>query len=165
MKKVGALTVTLPSDREVVLTRVLDAPRKLVYEAMNDSELIKRWLLGPPGWTMTECEIDARVGGKFRHVWSGPGGMAMAMTGVYREIIPAERVVRTECFEFGCEPQMGEQLATMTLAEQGGKTTVTITVLYPSKEARDATIASGMAEGVSATYDRLAELLASRRAA
>jgi uncharacterized protein YndB with AHSA1/START domain len=84
----------------------------------------------------------------------------MAMRGVYREVVPPERIVRTESFEFGCDHQAGEQVGTLVLAEQGGKTTLTLTVLYSSKEARDATIASGMEHGVAASYDRLAELLA-----
>jgi uncharacterized protein YndB with AHSA1/START domain len=84
----------------------------------------------------------------------------MAMRGVYREVVPPERVVRTEAFESGCPAQSGEQVATLVLAEQGGQTALTLTVLYPSKEARDATLASGMERGVAASYDRLAGLLA-----
>jgi len=84
----------------------------------------------------------------------------MAMRGIYREVRPPERIVCTETFEFGCDAQSGEQLATLVLTEHGGKTTLTLTVLYPSKEARDATIASGMEHGAAASYDRLAELLA-----
>ena len=155
------LKVTTPTDREIVLTRVFDAPRRLVFEALGKPELLPRWLLGPPGWSMVLCENDTRVGGAFRHVWRGPGGAEMAMHGVYREVVPPERIVRTERFETGCAAQAGEQVGTLVLTEQGGKTTLTLTVLYPSKEARDATIASGMERGVAAGYDRLAELLAS----
>src|SRR5262249_54445837 len=124
-------------------------------------ELLQRWLFGPPGWSMVVCESDLKVGGAFRHVWRGPDGVEMAMRGVYREIVPPERVVRTEAFEFGCAAQAGEQVGTLVLTEQGGRTTLTLTVLYPSKEARDAALASGMERGVSASYDRLAEMLAS----
>src|SRR5262249_21543583 len=159
MKNAGTLQVTTPTDREIVMTRVFDAPRELVWEAMSDPELLKRWMLGPPGWEMLVSENDVRVGGKFRHVWRGPDGAEMAMTGVYREVVAPERAVRTESFEFGCGPQMGEQLATAVLTEVGGRTRLRITALYPSKEARDATIASGMEKGVTASYDRLAELL------
>jgi uncharacterized protein YndB with AHSA1/START domain len=161
MKNIGTLKVTTPTDREIVLTRVFDAPRSLVFDAMTKPELLKRWLSGPPGWSMVSCENDLKVSGAFRHVWRGTDGTEMAMRGVYREVVPPERIVRTESFEFGCNVQSGEQVGTLVLAEQGGRTTLTLTLLYPSKEARDATIASGMEQGVAAGYDRLAELLAS----
>lgn len=164
MMNSGSLTVTTPTDRQVVMTRAFNAPRALVWKAMSTPELIKRWLFGPPGWEMTTCEDDARVGGTFRWAWRGPNGEAMAMHGVYREVVPPERVVRTESFEFGCAPQAGEQLATLVLAEQGAGTLLTITLLYPSKEARDGAIASGMEHGVAASYDKLAEILASSAA-
>jgi uncharacterized protein YndB with AHSA1/START domain len=157
----GNLNVTTPTDREIVMTRVFDAPRNLVFDAMTKPELLQRWLFGPPGWSMVACESDLRVGGAFRHVWRGPDGTEMAMRGVYREIVPPERIVRSESFEFGCDSQAGEQLGTLALTEHRGKTTLTLTVLYPSKEARDATIASGMEHGVAASYDRLADLLES----
>jgi uncharacterized protein YndB with AHSA1/START domain len=160
----AALQVTTPTDREVVLTRVFDAPRRLVFDAMSKPELLQRWLSGPPGWSMVLCESDPRVGGAFRHVWRGPGGAEMAMRGTYREVVPPECIVRTETFEFGCAAQAGEQVGTLVLTEQGGRTTLTLTVLYPSKEARDGAIASGMERGVSASYDRLAEMLASAEA-
>jgi uncharacterized protein YndB with AHSA1/START domain len=160
MKKIGALQVTTPSDREIVMTRVVDAPRDLVFEAMTKPELLQRWLLGPPGWTMPVCENDLKVGGTFRHVWRGPEGQDMAMRGVYREIVRPERIVRTESFEFGCEAQGGEQVATLLFTEHRDKTTITIQVLFPSKEARDAAVASGMEQGVAAGYERLDEILA-----
>lgn len=153
------LKVTMPTDREIVMIRVFDAPRRLVWDAMIKPELLKRWLFGPPGWEMTRCEDDARVGGAFRWEWRGPNGEAMALHGVYREVVPPERLVRTESFDFGCAPQAGEQIGTLTLTEHGGKTTLTITVLYPSKEARDGAIASGMEHGVAAGYDRLDHIL------
>lgn len=161
MRKTGTLQVTTPTDREIAMTRVFDAPRHLVFEAMNKPEFLQRWLLGPPGWTMVFCENDLKVGGFFRHVWRNLDGNEMAMHGVYREVVAPERIVRTESFEIGCDTQMGEQVGTLILTEQGDKTLLTLTVLYPSKEARDATIASGMERGVAASYDRLAELLAS----
>jgi uncharacterized protein YndB with AHSA1/START domain len=160
MQATGKLKLTTPSDREIVITRVLDAPRRLVFEAMHKPELLRRWLLGPPGWSMVVCENDMRVGGTFRHVWRDADGKEMAMRGVYREIVPPERIVRTEIFELGCDFQTGEQIATAVLSEVDGKTLLTITLLYPSKEARDGTIASGMEHGVAASYDRLEEILA-----
>jgi uncharacterized protein YndB with AHSA1/START domain len=161
MQKTETLKVTTPTDREIVMTRVVDAPRALVFDAMSKAELIKRWLTGPPGWSMVECENDLKVGGSFRHVWLGPDGAVMAMRGVYREIVPPERIVRTESFELGCDAQAGEQVGTLALTEQDGKTTITLTVLFPSKDARDAMIASGMERGVAAGYDKLEELLTS----
>jgi uncharacterized protein YndB with AHSA1/START domain len=160
MPSANTLKVTTPSDREILITRVFDAPRRLVYETMSKPELLKRWLFGPPGWEMTTCEEDQRVGGTFHWAWRGPNGEQMSMRGVYREIAPPERVVRTESFDFGCAPQMGEQLATMVLTEKNGKTTLTLTVLYPSKEARDGAIASGMDQGMEAGYARLDDILA-----
>jgi uncharacterized protein YndB with AHSA1/START domain len=156
------LEITTPTDREIVITRGFDAPRRLVWEAMSKPELLKRWLFGPPGWAMTVCDDDLRVGGKFRWVWRGPDGTEMAMHGVYREIVPPERMVRTETFEFGCPAQAGEQLGTMMLTEKDGRTQMTLTVSYPSKEARDGAIASGMEQGMAAGYNRLDELLAAQ---
>jgi uncharacterized protein YndB with AHSA1/START domain len=157
----NTLKITTPTDREIVITRVFDAPRRLVFDTMSKPELLQRWLTGPPDWSMPVCESDLRVGGAFRHVWRGPNGEEMAMRGVYREVVAPERIVRIESFEFGCEAQGGEQVGTLVLTEQGGKTTLTLTVLYPSKQARDGAIASGMERGLGAGYDRLDALLAS----
>ena len=159
MNNTGTLTVTTPSDREVAMTRVFDASRALVFEAMTKPELVKRWLLGPPGWSMPVCEIDLRVRGAYRYVWHGPGGKVMGMRGVFREIAPPERCVMTESFDEPWYP--GEAQVTTVLVEQGGKTTLTTTVLYESREIRDSVLKSGMAGGVTASYDRLAELVTS----
>jgi uncharacterized protein YndB with AHSA1/START domain len=155
------LKIEAVGEREIVITRVFDAPRHLVFRAMTEPELVKRWMLGPPGWSMPVCEIDFKVGGKFEYVWRSDDGMEMKMSGVYREIVPNERIVNTGTFEFGCTHQSGEQVGTAVLVEENGKTTLTSTVVYPSKEARDGTIASGMDKGVAASYDRLEELLPS----
>jgi uncharacterized protein YndB with AHSA1/START domain len=156
----NTLKVATPTDREIVMTRTFDAPRRLVWEGITRPELLKRWLFGPPGWEMTVCEEELKVGGAFRWAWRGPNGETMAMHGVYREVVPPERMVRTETFDFGCPSQAGEQLGTLVLVEQGGRTLLTLTVVYPSKEARDGAIASGMEHGVAAGYDRLDEILA-----
>ena len=92
------LNVTTPSDLEILITREFNAPRDLVWEAMSKPELIKQWLFGPPGWTMTVCEDDLHVGGEFRWAWSGPDGTEMAMHGTYRKS-PTWRIVRTEAFD------------------------------------------------------------------
>jgi uncharacterized protein YndB with AHSA1/START domain len=155
----GTVKVSTPSDREIAITRVFDAPRKLVYDAHTKPELVKRWLLGPPGWSMPVCEIDLRVGGKYRWVWrQDTDGTEMGMGGVYREIRSPERLVATEKFDEAWYP--GEGLNTLVLVEQGGRTTLTQTMRYESREARDAVLKSGMEKGLTASYDRLAELLA-----
>lgn len=159
MKNTGALIVTTPTDREIAMTRVFDAPRRLVFDAYTKPELLKRWLGVFRGWSMAVCEVDLRVGGAYRYVWRGPGRADMGMRGVYREIVPFERIVCTESFDEPWYP--GEALDTTVLVEQGGKTTMTTTVLYESKEIRDAVLKSPMEQGVAASYDKLAELLAS----
>ena len=155
----AAVKVTTPSDREILITRTFNAPRELVWKTLSDPELLKRWLFGPPGWTMTTCEEDQRPGGSFCWAWSGPDNAEMVMSGVYREVVPPERVVRTERFEIGCPPQDGEQVATMVLAEQNDKTLLTLSIIYPSKEARDGALQSGMDRGLEAGYERLEQIL------
>lgn len=159
MKTAETLTVTTPSDREIVMTRVFDAPRRLVFDAHTKPELVQRWLLGPPGWSMPVCEIDLRVGGKYRYVWRrDTDGTRMGMGGVYREIVAPERIVNTERFDEPWYP--GEGLGTLVLTERQGKTTLTNTMRYESRAARDGVLKSGMEKGVAVSYDRLAELLA-----
>jgi len=160
MQNAGTMDVTTPNDFEIRMTRVFDAPRNLVWKTMSSPELIKRWLLGPPGWGMFKCEDDQRVGGSFLWGWRGPGGEQFSMHGVYREVVPGKRVVRTEVFDMPAGgPPMGEQVATLELADGAGGTLLTLTVTFPSKQARDAAVASGMAQGVSASYDRLADVI------
>jgi uncharacterized protein YndB with AHSA1/START domain len=154
----ATVDVTTPNDREIVMTRVFNAPRSLVFDCYTKPHLLKRWLTGPAGWTFVTCDNDLKVGGAFHWVWRGPDGRDMGMSGVYREIVRPERIVRTEAYDqFGKD---GETLGTIVLSEQGGKTTVTTTLLYLSREARDGALKSGMAKGVSASYERLDELLA-----
>jgi uncharacterized protein YndB with AHSA1/START domain len=152
---VGSTTFTTPSDREVVMTRVFDAPRTLVFDAWSKPEHVQQWMTGPEGWTMPVCEIDFRPGGEWHFVWRREDGSEMSMRGVYREIVRPERVVHTESWG-GDWP---ETVNTHVLAEENGKTTSTITILYPSKEARDAALQTGMKDGASVTFERLAEYL------
>ena len=156
------LKVEARGDREIVLTRVFDAPRRLVFDAFTKPELLKRWLTGAPGWTLAVCEVDPRVGGSIRYLWRGPAGEEMGMSGVVREITPPERMVATEKFDQAWYP--GEAVGTVVLTEQGGKTTLTQTLLYESREARDLVLKSPMEMGVSISYNQLAELLASQLA-
>src|SRR6202162_5559950 len=149
-----ALTVTTPAEREIVMTRGFDAPRRLVFEAMTKPEHLVRWF-GPHGWTLAVCQIDFRPGGAWHFVLHGPGGAEMGMRGVYQEITPPERFVSTESFD----DYPGESLNTLIFSEKDGKSTFTITVLYASSEIRDAVIRSGMERGAGECYDRLAEHL------
>jgi uncharacterized protein YndB with AHSA1/START domain len=156
--KNAALKVTTPTDREIVMTRVFDAPRTLVFDAHTKPELVRRWLLGPDGWTMPVCEIDLRAGGKYRYVWrKEKTGEEMGMGGVYREVVPPSRLVTTEEFDDAWYP--GEAVGTIELVEKDGRTTLTHTVRYESQEARDIALKSGMDTGVAAGYDRLETIL------
>jgi uncharacterized protein YndB with AHSA1/START domain len=159
MNNTGALKVTTPSDREIAMTRAFDAPRRLVFDAWTKPELLKRWLGVFGGWSMDVCEVNLKVGGSYRFVWRGPDGSKMGMGGVYREVVPGERLVATEKFD---DPWYeGEAVDTTVFVEQGGKTTVTTTVRYASREVRDAVLKSPMESGVAKSYDALDEVLAS----
>jgi uncharacterized protein YndB with AHSA1/START domain len=155
----NALKITTSGDRDLVLTRAFDAPRKLVYDAHTKAELVRQWLLGPPGWTMPVCDMDVRVGGTYRWLWRHDTDKTeMGMGGVYREVKAPERLVSTERFDEAWYP--GESLNTLVLVENGGRTTLTQTMRYESREAREAVIKSGMEKGVAASYERLDEVLA-----
>jgi uncharacterized protein YndB with AHSA1/START domain len=149
--KVGETIYETPSDTELVTIRAFDAPRELLWEAWTSSEHLPNWLLGPEGWTMPVCESDLREGGAWRFVWRQEDGTEMGMSGEYREISPPERLVSTQ--SWGGE--WPETLNTLVFAEDGERTIVTQTILYPSLEARDAAIATGMQKGMDAGFDRL----------
>jgi uncharacterized protein YndB with AHSA1/START domain/effector-binding domain-containing protein len=152
--------VTTPSDREVEVERRFNALRPVVFGAFTRPELVRRWLLGPEGWTMPVCEIDLRVGGRYRYVWhKASTGEEMGMGGEFREVVRPERVVATEKFDDAWYP--GEAVDTTVFVESGNDTVVTITVLYASREARDTAIRSGMERGMAAGYDRLEQVLSS----
>jgi len=151
------LQVSTPTDREIVITRTFNAPRRLVFEAMTKPEFMKQWLFGPDGWSFAVCEIDLRVGGSFRYVWRGPDGSEMGMSGIIHEVVPPERIVQTEKFD----AYPNEAVGTLVLIEQAGKTNLTLTMLYDTKETRDAVLKSGMEHGMAAGYDRLERLLPS----
>jgi uncharacterized protein YndB with AHSA1/START domain len=154
--------MTTPSDREIQVTRVFDAPRDLVFETFTKPELVRRWLLGPPGWSMPVCEIDLKVGGAYRYVWHNDSdGREMGLDGVFREIVSPKLLVATENPTW----YSGEALDTTTFVEEGGATRMTITVLYQSTEVRDASLKSGMDRGMAMSYNRLEELMSSMLAA
>lgn len=156
------LKVDTPSDREIRITRVFEAPRPLVFDCWTKPELLRRWLTGPPGWSFVVCEVDLRVGGAYRFVWRGPDGTEMGMGGVHREVVPPERIVNTQLFDQDWTG--GEAVGTLVLTERDGRTTATNTVLYSSKAARDGALKSGMEQGLEAGYARLDELVAGTRA-
>jgi uncharacterized protein YndB with AHSA1/START domain len=162
MPAIDSLKVTTPNDRDIVMTRMFDAPRDLVWEAMTKPDLLKRWLGMHNGWSLQVCEIDLRVGGAYRWVWHGPKGEVMGMGGVYREIVRPERIVSTEKFEQSWYE--GEALGTLVLTEQDGRTTLSQTVRYQSREVRDSVLKSGMEQGVASGYNVLDDVLASMRA-
>jgi len=155
----NTLQVATRGDCEIVMSRVFEAPRQLVFEACSKPEFVRRWLLGPEGWSMPVCEIDLRVGGSYRYVWRHSDGREMGMGGVYREIVVPERIVATEKFDEAWYP--GEAVGIILLVEQSGKTTLTQTILYDSRETRDAVLKSPMEKGVAASYDRLEAVLVS----
>jgi uncharacterized protein YndB with AHSA1/START domain len=158
MKQSGTFALTANGDREIVVTRVFHAPRQLVFDAYTKPELVKKWLLGPDGWSMPVCEIDLRAGGKYRYVWrQDSDGKEMGMGGVYREVVAPERFVATEIFDEAWYP--GEAVDTIVFVERAGKTTMTQTILYNSRETRDAVLQSPMEKGMAMSYDRLEEFL------
>lgn len=153
----GKLSLTASGESELVMTRAFAAPRPLVFAALTEPAHVRRWLLGPPGWTMPVCEIDFRVGGTFRYVWRNDRGTDMGMGGTYREIAAPERIVHSELFDEDWTG--GEALVTTLLEERDGRTTMTTTVRYSSRAARDGVFASPMEAGVAQSYDRLEEVL------
>ena len=152
---VGTTQVTLPSDVEIRLTRVFDAPAARVWAAHTEPALLRQWQLGPEGWTMPVCEIDLRPGGAWRCVWRSTEGQGeFQIGGEYREIEAPHRLVQTEGMDDG-----PKGLTTTVLTELDGRTLMTVTMIFPSKELRDQVHATGMADGASASYDRLDQLL------
>jgi uncharacterized protein YndB with AHSA1/START domain len=149
------LSVTTPSDTEIQMTRVFDAPRDLVFEAHSSGEHMKNWW-GPRKYEVVSAEVDFRPGGKWRIVHRGPDGEEYGFHGEYREIVRPERITWTFEFE-GWPGQVAVE--TMTLEEQDGKTTLTATSVSGSGEERDGMIDSGMESGAAETYDRLDEYL------
>lgn len=150
------LRVSSPSELEIALTRDFDAPRHLVFAALTQPDLLKRWY-GARGWHLSSCSVDLRVGGAYRFVSQGPDGQTMAQSGVYREIVRAERLVFTEVFDD--QSYAGESLITTVLTERQGRTTMATTVLLPSRRAREIVDAYPMERGAGESYDRLAALL------
>ena len=160
--------VTMPSDREVKVTRSFRAPRTLVYRAFTEPQLVRRWMLGPPGWSMPVCDMDVRVGGRYRWRWrSDQDGNEFGFAGTFREVQPPSRLVHTEAYDAGTVGggYPGEDaIVTTTLAEDGGVTTVTTLIDFGSKEARDAAVKTGMTDGMEQSYQLLDRVLSEQAA-
>lgn len=157
------LQISTPTDTTIVLTRSFDAPVRLVWAAMFTPDKMRRWMLPPPGWTMTECECEPHVGGKLRIAWTdADANQVMTLHGEFTEVVVHERAVHTETMTLGSGQVIGSQIETHAFTEAGGVTTMRITQVYPSKEARDGAIASGMDEGMEACYVQLEGVLGQR---
>jgi len=154
MASSGTAKVTLPGDKQILITREFDAPKELVYKAWTTPELVRQWWCGERG-EMTVCEIDLRVGGKWRYAMIANEGFEVAFHGEYRELVPNERMVSTEAYEGIPDPDEHAALNTLTLTEVDGRTTLTVLVEHPTQEGRDMHIESGMEGGMQEAMDRL----------
>ncbi|MFN0053319.1 MAG: SRPBCC domain-containing protein [Planctomycetales bacterium] len=171
----NGLQVSTPSDTTIVFTRKFQAPRQFVWKAMTQPELLQRWMFSPPGWSWAACEMDVRVGGKYHWSWNGPDGtLAMTISGEHREVDPPRRIVHTErmvmepgsgatCGPDGESSDVWELLAAIELTEEQGVTRMTMTLSFPTKEGRDAALASGMERGMEAGYQVLETLFQESR--
>lgn len=158
----SSTTITTPSEHEIMVTRIFNAPRELVWKAWTQPEHLTRWF-GPTGWTLPVCEIDFRVGGAWRYCMRGPAGEESCGMAVYHEIVEPERFAYTDYFtDADGKPVEGmpAALVTVQLTNVNGKTKLTSTTLYQTAEERDQVLKMGMEEGLTETLDRLDEYLA-----
>jgi uncharacterized protein YndB with AHSA1/START domain len=163
MTSSGTAKVTLPTDEQILITREFDAPKELVYEAWTTPELVRRWWSGDRG-EMTVCEIDLRVGGKWRYAMMANGGQDVAFHGEFREIVPNERVVSTEAYEGIPDADEHATLNTLTFTDlDGGRTLMEVLVVHPTKFGRDMHINSGMEGGMQEALDHLEQVAVSLR--
>jgi uncharacterized protein YndB with AHSA1/START domain len=155
------LQISTPTDTTIVLTRAFNAPRRLVWDAMFTPDKMRRWMLPPPGWTITTCECDARVGGALSLAWkSDEADPVMTLRGEFTEVALHENAVHTEAMALGSGQPVGSLLERHEFAEKGNVTAMTITQTYKSKEDRDGALASGMDQGMESCYQKLEALLA-----
>lgn len=157
MTSSDSLEITKPSELELRWTRAFSATPELVFEALTTPKLVQQWLTGPPGMTMPVCEIDLRVGGRFRYVWRKADGTEMGMGGEFKEITRPEKIVHTELFDEDWTG--GETLVTTELTRQGDGTLLTCTVRYSSTAVRDSAVQTGMEDGVTNSYNVLDAVL------
>ncbi|HET9426166.1 MAG TPA: SRPBCC family protein [Gemmatimonadaceae bacterium] len=156
-KAPGTLDVSTPSDLEIRITRVFDAPRQMVFDAYTKPELLRRWMGRHNGSEFPVCEVDLRTGGSYRYVWRHPKGWEMGMGGTFLEVTPPRRLVTTERFD---QPWYdGSCVGTVEFDEKDGRTTLTMTLRYDTKAARDSVLKSPMATGMEQGFEMLAELL------
>lgn len=156
----GTAKVTLPADNQVLITREFDAPRRLVWRAYTEPELIKRWWAGDRG-TVSSVEVDLRVGGRWRYVMTANAGFEVAFHGEFREIAAPERLVNTEAFEGIPDPDANAALCTVTLTEKDGRTYLEVLIEHRDQAGRDAHIGSGMEAGMQESYDHLEKVAVS----
>lgn len=157
--RVGKMEFERPNDTQLVATRVIDAPRDLVWAAHTRCDHVREWLTGPEGWSMPECRIDLRPGQGWRYVYEGPGARGFAMSGEYREVREPDRIVNTERMDGA----PGETVNSLSLSERDGHTLVRTVVDYPSREIREEIIGTGMMDGWAESYDRLESYLQTAR--
>ncbi|ESQ80007.1 SRPBCC family protein [Asticcacaulis sp. YBE204] len=151
------LNVTTPAPTDIVVIRHFDAPRPLVWRALTEPALLKRWLIGPDGWTMPVCEIDLRVGGTYRFVWRHQAKGDMGMSGEYRVVDAPVTFTNTEVFDEAWYD--GECVVTQTLSDDGDETELTVLMHFISEKARDMALQSGMTSGIDSGYQRLDGIL------
>lgn len=155
------LQMSTPTDTTIVLTRTFNAPRRLVWEAFTEPAKMRRWMLPPPGWTMTACQCEAREGGALSLAWkSEEADPVMKIYGVFTEATPPERMVHTETMEMAGVGVLGSLVETHEFAERHGVTTLLITQTYESEDARDVALTSGMDQGMEAGFKQLDAVLA-----
>jgi uncharacterized protein YndB with AHSA1/START domain len=164
MMKMEKAQVSLPSEREVMVMRSFKAPKALVYRAFTEPTLLRRWMLGPPGWSMTVCEMATRVGDAYRWRWRNEqDGTEFGFSGVFRELEPGARIAHTQRYDAGTTgvgESGGECLVTLTFEEKAGLTLVTTSLKFDTKAERDAAVASGMTDGMEMSYQGLDAILA-----
>jgi uncharacterized protein YndB with AHSA1/START domain len=156
----GGSQVSTPSDREIQVTRSFNAPRQLVWDSFTKPELITRWLGRMPGWTFPVCEVDLRVGGRYRYVWRGPDGAEMGLGGTFVDVKPTTRLASNEAFEQRWYD--GDCLVTTQFADAHGKTTVTMTMRYDTREVRDEVLKGPATGGMEFSFSKLDEALATQ---
>jgi uncharacterized protein YndB with AHSA1/START domain len=158
----ASVEVTTPSDREVTVTRIFNAPAQVIFDCHTRADYVQRWLTGPPGWSMPVCEIDLRVGGHYRYVWrDSASGTEFGCRGEFNEIAAPGRIVHTETMD-GAE---GAALCTLTLVESDGRTTLRMNMVFPSQATRDQALQSGMTDGMSGSYNQLEAFMAEAKGA
>ena len=155
----GTLQLTTPTDREITFRRVFAAPRRRVFDAFTQPDLLRQWFFGAPGGSLAVCEVALKAGDSFRYVWRSPQGFEMGMSGQCLEFVKPAKIVATEKWDRPWYP--GDAVGTITFDEQGGVTTLTQTIRYESQVARDAVLKTQVEDGVALGYDRLAKLLES----